>query len=115
MYSEKEELKMQFKVFQMSAKARKELMIKDMESFFKITFYGVMDVKTFNENYSKVAIIRARDLDEVWQISNAGREEHITRLDKMASVSVGDVIEDEMGDLWVVSQDGFDKFFSEAA
>lgn len=106
---------MQYKVFQMTKSAKEELMFKDMDSFFKITFHGVMDVKTFNEYYSKVAIIRARDLDEVFQISNAGREEHITRLDKMHTVSVGDVIEDEMGDLWVVSQDGFDKFFSEAA
>lgn len=104
-----------YKVFQMTKSARNELMKNDMDTFFNVTFYGKMNTEIFNNSYSEVARIRARDLDEVFQISNSGREEHIVRLDRMHSVSVGDVIEDEMGDLFVVAQDGFDKFFSEAA
>ena len=57
--------------------------------------------------YSLVANIEANDLDEVFEIGNIGPESAIGRLGQMSSVSVGDVIIDEMGNKSVVASVGF--------
>ena len=46
----------------------------------------------FLSAYEIVCEIEAADLDEVFEIGNVGPEENIVRLDRMHSVSVGDVI-----------------------
>jgi len=57
--------------------------------------------------YSHVANIEANDLDEVFEIGNIGPAGAIERLSRMSSVSVGDVIIDEMGNKSVVASFGF--------
>jgi hypothetical protein len=62
--------------------------------------------------YTKVGVIEANDLEHVFHISNCpwDREElepRITRLNKMHSVSVGDIIEDGNGDLHYCESYGF--------
>ena len=57
--------------------------------------------------YSKVAEIEASDLEHVFHIGNIGPEEAITRLDRMHSISVGDIVVDGNGIQWGVEGYGF--------
>lgn len=60
--------------------------------------------------YDHVANITASDLAHVYEISNLGNaEERIERLDRMHSVSVGDIIIDENNIVWVVANFGFEE------
>ena len=58
--------------------------------------------------YQKVAEIEAADLDEVFEVGNIGPESKITRLGRMSSVSVGDIIEAPDGVRSVVASFGFE-------
>jgi len=60
------------------------------------------------EHYSHVATIEADTLDEVFQIGNIGPENKIKRHASMHSVSVGDVIVDEIGMPHMVVGIGFE-------
>jgi hypothetical protein len=57
--------------------------------------------------YEMVAEIDANDLDEVFEIGNIGPEKNIKRLKPMHSVSVGDVIVDNVGNAKFVDCYGF--------
>ena len=57
--------------------------------------------------YNQVALIEADSLEGVFHVGNVGPEESITRLGRMHSVSVGDVVEDEQGVQSVVASFGF--------
>ena len=57
--------------------------------------------------YTKVAEVVADDLDHVFEVGNIGPEDRITRLDKMHSISVGDIIADADGNCNVVASVGF--------
>jgi len=59
-------------------------------------------------HYTKVAVIEAEDLEDVFEIGNGMKEGNITRLDKMHSVSVGDVVKDETGVYHSVASMGYD-------
>jgi len=59
--------------------------------------------------YNHVCNIIADDLDDVFRIGNIGPEEDIERLDRMHSISVGDIIKNEDGEMFVVTPDEFDK------
>lgn len=60
--------------------------------------------------YDHVANITASDLQHVYEISNLGNaEEKIERLERMHSVSVGDIIIDENNIVWVVANFGFEE------
>lgn len=59
--------------------------------------------------YVKVAEIEANDLEHVFDIGNIGPEEHITRIGRMSSVSVGNIIEDAHGKRFVVANFGFEE------
>ena len=61
----------------------------------------------FLSAYEIVCEIEAADLDEVFEIGIVGPEDNIVRLDRMHSVSVGDVIRDDRGRCFVVSPVGF--------
>ena len=64
--------------------------------------------KALYENlYNTVSYIEADSLNEVFQVGNIGPESQITRQGRMASVSVGDLIEDEDGNRHVVANFGF--------
>ena len=68
---------------------------------------GLVEKALYENLYTGVAQIEATCLDEVFQVGNIGPESQITRLDRMASVSVGDLIEDEDGNRHVVANFGF--------
>ena len=59
--------------------------------------------------FSPVCEMDASDLEEVFNIGNIGPEEKITRLARMHSVSVGDIIEDSTGEFHMVDDFGFEK------
>lgn len=62
--------------------------------------------------YDHVANIEGSDLEHVFEISNLGNEENrIERLDRMHSVSIGDLIIDENNIAWVVDHCGFEEVF----
>lgn len=60
--------------------------------------------------YSKVAVIDAEDLEQVFTIGNIGPESKIERLAPMHSVSVGDVVVDSNGMASFVAPMGFKQF-----
>jgi hypothetical protein len=59
--------------------------------------------------YTHVGNITANDLEDVFNVGNIGPEENIERLDRMSSLSVGDVVEDENGVRHVVASFGFEE------
>jgi hypothetical protein len=61
------------------------------------------------EYYTHVGNITANDLEDVFNVGNIGPEENIERLDRMSSLSVGDVVEDENGVRHVVASFGFEE------
>jgi len=99
----KEEKKMaKFTVFQNKG-------AKDVQEAFEASVLGKVNSTFFLTNYKEVCIIEAEDLNEVFEIGNIGPEEKITRLDRMHSVSVGDVIKDDKNRLFVVKGIGFER------
>ena len=59
--------------------------------------------------FSPVCEIGASDLEEVFHVGNVGPEEKMVRLDRMHSVSVGDIIQDPTGEFHMVDDFGFNK------
>ena len=77
-----------------------------------------ISVMHFDSCYTKVAEVVADDLNHVFEVGNIGPEDRITRLRRMHSISVGDIIEDEEGNRWMVAGVGFTPLtqaFKEAA
>ena len=70
---------------------------------------GNVDPVFFLSSYQEVCTIEADDLDEVFQIGNIGPEEKIERLNRMHSISVGDVIMTETYECYVVKGVGFER------
>ena len=60
--------------------------------------------------FDLVAHIEAEDYNQCFEIGNIGPEQNITRLDRMSSLSVGDVIVGEDGTVAVVASMGFVAF-----
>lgn len=61
----------------------------------------------YREYYTPVCTIEADSLNRVFDIGNIGPEESITRLARMHSVSVGDIIVDPQGGQYMVDRMGF--------
>lgn len=77
---------------------------------FKLTFDGEVSSMDFLLYYRPVCEIEANNLDEVFEIGNIGPESRINRLDRMHSISVGDVIcDEETGKLHSVAKFGFSR------
>ena len=57
--------------------------------------------------FEHVGNIRANDLEDVFEVGNIGPENLIERFSQMHSISVGDVILDEDGMMWLTAQVGF--------
>lgn len=57
--------------------------------------------------YNKVAVIEADSFGEVFDIGNLGPEQNIERIAPMHSVSVGDIIMSESGEVKYVAPFGF--------
>ena len=60
-----------------------------------------------NGFFEHVGNIRAHDLEDVFEVGNIGPENLIERFSQMHSISVGDVILDEDGMMWLTAQVGF--------
>lgn len=63
-----------------------------------------------NGFYTHVANIEATDFNDVFEVGNIGPESSIERLGRMSSLSVGDVIVGEDGQVVVVADCGFVAF-----
>jgi len=72
-------------------------------------FFGKVDSLFFLTAYEEVCVIEAETLDEVFEIGNIGPEEKIERLNRMHSISVGDVITNEYSECFTVESFGFGK------
>src|SRR6056300_244270 len=68
---------------------------------------GDVRLGVMHECYTKVAEVVADDLNHVFEVGNIGPEDRITRLEKMTSISVGDIIADADGVCSVVNNVGF--------
>ena len=68
---------------------------------------GDVRLGIMHDCYTKVAEVVADDLNHVFEVGNIGPEDRITRLDKMHSISVGDIIADADGNCSVVCDCGF--------
>ena len=69
--------------------------------------FGNVELGVKNNCYTKVAEVVADDLNHVFEVGNIGPEDRITRLDKMHSISVGDIIVDAEGNASAVASVGF--------
>ena len=90
--------------------------ITDQESIFpNCSFtYGMGITKSFDpiknlDKFECVSALDTNDLNEAFQIGNIGPEEKYTRFRKMHSVSVGDILVSENGDVYIVAPTGFDQ------
>ena len=72
-------------------------------------FFGKVDSLFFLTAYEEVCVIEAETLDEVFEIGNIGPEEKIERLNRMHSISVGDVITNEYSECFTVESFSFGK------
>lgn len=68
---------------------------------------GDVRLGVMHDCYTKVAEVVADDLNHVFEVGNIGPEDRITRLEKMTSISVGDIIADADGNCNVVASFGF--------
>jgi hypothetical protein len=68
---------------------------------------GDVRLGIMHDCYTKVAEVVADDLEHVFEVGNIGPEDRITRLDKMHSISVGDIVADADGVCSVVCNVGF--------
>ncbi len=68
---------------------------------------GDVRLGIMHDCYTKVAEVVADDLEHVFEVGNIGPEDRITRLDKMHSISVGDIVADADGNCSVVCNVGF--------
>ena len=85
---------------------------RDIKSDMSMDFTGdktadLAEKELYEGLYTAVCHIEADDLNRVFEIGNIGPESNITRLNRMSSVSVGDLIEDEDGNRHVVASFGF--------
>lgn len=82
-----------------------------LETYRSVSFgCSVESVMAAKPLYSKVCVIEANDLEEVFTIGNIGPENRIQRIAPMHSVSVGDVIVDTNGMASICMPMGFKSF-----
>ena len=80
---------------------------KTTEAAINARMFGEVNPIDVIRDYKIVCEIEADDMDQVFEIGNIGPESKINRLDRMHSVSVGDIIRDDRGLMFVVSSFGF--------
>ena len=93
--------KRQFAVYQLSdADSR----IRDMY------FMGKDEIAEISADYDMVATIAAEDLEQAFTIGNIWKEDQISMVGDMRSISVGDILHDLESDRqYVVARFGFDE------
>ena len=107
---------MKFDVFQINFTDEQVDLINESDArpdfynqYLDTTFRPTADaiIKSRNQ-YEKVATIEANSFNDVFEIGNIGPESKITRITRMHSVSVGDVIVREDGVAKFVAPIGFE-------
>lgn len=85
--------------------------LKEDQRAFEAMVLGNVDKEFFLTSYQEVCEIEAEDLEDVFRIGNIGPDEKIRRFDfaPMHSISVGDVIQNEQNELYVVKGVGFER------
>ncbi len=105
---------MRYEIYQMDKEHTTYLVENEPDIYFNISRGNITPVD-FLAHYQLVAEIEANDLNEVFNIgNNVGPEEKITRIARMHSISVGDVIRDDTNKLFVVKPIGFERFHASA-
>lgn len=98
---------MKYRIFQIKAD---ELSSKDKLDSLYDAMLGKVVRGLIGGHYDLVATIEANDLEDVFRIGNGyGDESAITRLGKMTSVSVGNIVMDENNEAWACASIGWDK------
>jgi hypothetical protein len=87
-----------------------DLKVELMMAFNDYKLANLVDYGMIGGLYTHVANIHASNFEEVFEIGNIGPECDIERLERMHSVSVGDVIVAEDGTMVVVADVGFVAF-----
>lgn len=77
---------------------------KYLATTFRPTAEAIVEAR---DMYTEVAVIDARNLEDVFNIGNIGPEDCIQRIKPMHSISVGDVVINELGIASVVASMGF--------
>jgi hypothetical protein len=103
----------QFKVFQFQLDSKDEDLVNTegwdaspkLKAYMNVRFGKWAPVA--HKYYDLVAEIEAKTLEQVFDIGNIGPESAITRRAPMHSVSVGDIIMNEQGDMHLVASMGF--------
>jgi len=89
--------------------------VEKQEAKIEMTFalsekiYQLAEDAMANGFYTKVAKIKANDLEDMFRVGNLGVEDQIERLGSMASPSVGDVVFAEGRGYYVIAPFGFTK------
>ena len=93
--------KRQFAVYQLSDDDSR---IRDMY------FMDKDEIASISADYDMVATIRAEDLEQAFTIGNIWKEDQISMVGDMRSISVGDIIHDlESDKQYVVARFGFEQ------
>ena len=92
------------------AVAKQSLKIKMDMDFSGDKIASLASIAMDEGYYTHVANIEANDYNQVFEIGNIGPEQNIERLARMHSISVGDVIISQEGQLVVVAPVGFVAF-----
>jgi hypothetical protein len=123
MMRKQREMNMKYKIFQIQLTDAEVAMINanghdsvpkqklrlDISMSFGEPIGGLVKEALAADYYTHVGNITANDLEDVFNVGNIGPEENIQRLDRMSSLSVGDVVEDENGVRHVVASFGFEE------
>jgi hypothetical protein len=123
MMRKQREMNMKYKIFQIQLTDAEVAMINanghdsvpkqklrlDISMSFGEPIGGLVKEALAADYYTHVGNITANDLEDVFNVGNIGPEENIERLDRMSSLSVGDVVEDENGVRHVVASFGFEE------
>lgn len=94
-------------LYQVPSDANAALRKANMPSSFDYDI-GLFKPMTNLHLYQKVAELGVDDLDAAFEVGNIGPESKITRLGRMHSISVGDILV-ENGQTFVVASFGFDE------
>ena len=106
-----------FKIFQirLSKEERDQVNLTGHDSVPKQKFKLNLHDRKISSDYVRngfnyfnhVANIIASDLNDVWVIGNIGVENQIEKFDRMTSLSVGDIIQNESGFQFLIQSYGF--------
>jgi len=82
--------------------------IPGVDTHMRVTAHGARKFFTDDvQHYAHVADIDADTLDDAFYFHNQGSESEITRYAPQHSLSIGDILVNDYGDLWLCEHDGW--------